>query len=139
MKIVVNRCFGGFGVSNKAKYEIGKRKGMNINFYEEIMSGSYDVIGFKKVDIENDGWGAITVDGDFGDKATNDQIYENVVLCDYNMDRTDKDLVYVVETIGEEADGNCASLEVVEIPDGVKWFIDDYDGIETIHEQHRSW
>ena len=29
--------------------------------------------------------------------------------------------------------------EAGEIPDDVEWEIDDYDGIETIHEVHRSW
>ncbi|CAK0757599.1 hypothetical protein CCP1ISM_7520003 [Azospirillaceae bacterium] len=30
-------------------------------------------------------------------------------------------------------------MEVIEIPDGVDWTIDDYDGVESIHEKHRSW
>lgn len=41
--------------------------------------------------------------------------------------------------MGKKASGKCAELKVIEIPDGVDWEIDDYDGIETVHEKHRSW
>jgi hypothetical protein len=41
--------------------------------------------------------------------------------------------------MGEEANDQFAKLEIVEIPDGVEWQIDEYDGYESIHEVHRSW
>jgi hypothetical protein len=31
------------------------------------------------------------------------------------------------------------ALKVVSIPDDVEWVMDDYDGIESIHEKHRVW
>jgi hypothetical protein len=45
----------------------------------------------------------------------------------------------VVEQLGETSWGTHSQLKVVEIPNDVNWFISDYDGIETIHEQHRQW
>ena len=39
----------------------------------------------------------------------------------------------------EKANGPCASLEIVQIPDDVEYEIDEYDGSESIHEVHRSW
>lgn len=57
----------------------------------------------------------------------------------YDLPREDPDLVYAVETLGEQSWGSCAKLKVVEVPDEVKWYIDDYDGIETVRECHRSW
>ena len=91
MKVVVNKCYGGFGLSQKA---------------------------YKFLDLMWDGYG-----------------YK---YNDYNK-RTDAKLVECVETLGEEASGMLANLKVVEIPDDIEWEIDYYDGIETIHEVHRSW
>jgi len=54
-------------------------------------------------------------------------------------DRTDPDLIAAVEALGDGANGQCAELKVVDIPDGIQYEIDDYDGIETIHEVHKSW
>lgn len=56
-----------------------------------------------------------------------------------DYDRTDPDLVAAVEALGSEAGGSCAELSVVEIPDGIEWEIDDYDGNEFISECHRTW
>jgi len=54
--------------------------------------------------------------------------------------RADPKLIAAIEKIGlEESSGKYADIGIVEIPDDVKWEIDDYDGIETIHEQHRTW
>lgn len=88
MKIVINRCFGGFGLSEKAYQYLGK---------------------------EWDGYGSAY------------------------WARNDKRLVKCVEELGAEANGSCANLKVVEIPDDVEWEIDEYDGMETIEEVHRSW
>ena len=43
------------------------------------------------------------------------------------------------ETLGEKANTRFSDLKIVEIPDGVDYEIDEYDGIESIHEKHRSW
>ena len=53
--------------------------------------------------------------------------------------RTDPKLIECIETLGYQASGRFADLKVVEIPDDVEWEIDNYDGIETIHEVHRVW
>lgn len=48
-------------------------------------------------------------------------------------------LVQAVRELEEAASGGSANLAVVEIPDDVKWHIHEYDGYETLHEDHRSW
>ena len=48
-------------------------------------------------------------------------------------------MVSVIEELGNEASGRYGSVTIVEVPDDVDWEIDDYDGIETIHEKHRVW
>ena len=41
--------------------------------------------------------------------------------------------------MGKESWGFCAELKIVEIPDNIGYDISEDDGIESIHEQHRSW
>jgi len=54
-------------------------------------------------------------------------------------DRTSKFLVEAVEELGEKANTWASRLKVVEIPDGVDYYIDEYDGIESVHQTHESW
>jgi hypothetical protein len=58
---------------------------------------------------------------------------------DSSSERSCPALVKVVEEMSHAADGMCAKLAVVEIPDGVDFEIDEYDGLETVDEKHRSW
>jgi hypothetical protein len=53
--------------------------------------------------------------------------------------RDDPVLVAIVRELGEDADGDCASLRIVEVPYGVDWSIEEYDGREWIAEKHRIW
>ena len=85
MKVVINRCYGGFGLSEKAMKFLG-------------------------------------IDSSWPDIA-----------------RNDSKLVECVEKLGEEANGMCAELKVVEIPDDVNWEIGEYDGLEWVEEVHRRW
>ena len=55
------------------------------------------------------------------------------------INRDDPELVQMVEDLGEEANDVYSKLKVVEIPDGVEWEISEYDGFETVEEEHRSW
>jgi hypothetical protein len=89
VKIVLNRCWGGYSLSEAACTEL---------------------------DIEWDGYGYFLDD-----------------------DRSNAKLVEVVEKLGEKADGCSASLKVVEIPDDVEWHIEEYDGMEHVAENHRTW
>lgn len=58
--------------------------------------------------------------------------------CDHL--RTHPILIDYLEKHGTKAtSGKCAELHVIEIPDDVRYDIEDYDGIETIHEVHRTW
>jgi hypothetical protein len=51
---------------------------------------------------------------------------------DRDIDRADPILVQVVETLGEKANGDCANLEVEDIPKGTLYRITEYDGYESI-------
>ncbi len=56
-----------------------------------------------------------------------------------NEVRADKDLIEVIEKLGEKANGMLSKISITEIPDGVEWEIDDYDGMEHVAEKHRTW
>ena len=54
--------------------------------------------------------------------------------------RADKNLIKCIETLGSKrASGSLAKVCVVDIPDGMEYEIDDYDGYETLREQRPSW
>lgn len=139
MKIVVNRCYGGFGLSDKACEMVMKRKGLGCFRYRQTKYKYRDGVeeytrceSFDATDI----FGHYqTVD--LGEKV--DKLPNETYWWYGKLERDDADLIAVVEELGKKANGRHAELEVVEIPDGVNWEIDDYDGIETIHEVHRSW
>ena len=92
MKVVINRCFGGFGLSDEAMQLYAAKKGIKLE-------GFYD----------------------------------------WEISRNDPVLVEVVEHLGEAANDWATDLKVVEIPEDVDWYVEDYDGVEHIAERHRTW
>lgn len=146
MKIIINKCFGGFSLSPLAYEEYAKRKGVQIYWYSIDYSGEIET--YKKVSFEeangiiNAYLHPITKDlGDyFTEKDTDkEEDFDNNYFNIGKKDRTDETLISVVEDLGDKANGTYAKLKVVEIPDDVNYYIDDYDGLESIHERHRIW
>ena len=64
---------------------------------------------------------------------------ENMADRDDREFRISLHLVRVVEELGDAANGTCARLQVVDVPDDVEWQIDEYDGVEWVAEKHRRW
>ena len=111
MKIVINRQYGGFGLSREAFLRL-RELGCEAAINEPDLGEFWD-----------DGSGPRTTDNSFmGD-----------------IDRNDPMLVQVVEELGSAADGWASSLKVIEIPDDVEWKIGEYDGMEWVAEVHRTW
>ena len=87
----------------------------------------------------------IVVNRRYGGFSLSKEAYEQLGLewdgfgFAYDNDRTNPKLIEVVEKLGKKANGQCANLEVVEIPDGIDWEIDEYDGYEHVEEKHRRW
>lgn len=128
MKVVLNKCYGGFSLSNAA-YEALIKKGWKVTFYNE--QGNHQD---RDADI-CDGQG-----GEYPSKWCRDDLRYSLVCSRRDKEiRAHADLVEVVEQLGDKANGRCAALEVVEIPDGVSWQIEEYDGMEHIAEKHRTW
>jgi hypothetical protein len=131
MKVVINKCFGGFGLSPIAIEEYLKRKGKKVFFYKQTKYGFQGgEEEYTRTPVEN---------------VTGLHFYtllpggNDIWFSDSDIKRGDKDLIAVVEEMGEKANGECAELSIVEIPDGIEYEIDEYDGLETVEEKHRTW
>lgn len=57
----------------------------------------------------------------------------------YHIDRTHPLLIEAVGELGKECGTSCSELKIIEIPDDIKWCIEDYDGKEWVAECHRTW
>lgn len=142
MKVAYNNCFGGFGLSNLALTEFAKKKGITLTWYEQVGYRHQGNELYKKVEGVPSGNGMNThpLTEDAGDEITelpnstfyHPSFYENDSRCD-------KDLIDVIEIMGDEADGACADLCIVEIPDGASFEITEYDGNESIEPPRMSW
>jgi hypothetical protein len=128
MKIVVNRCFGGFGVSIAAmKDMIGRCSHVTahepIEYYgskkrwEEDKKCPYNR-SYRYFD--NRGW-----------PVTDEHQDDGARTCPI--------LIETVERMGKDSFGKHALLDIVEIPDNIQFEIEEYNGDESIHEKHRSW
>ena len=137
MKIVLNGCYGGFGLSYEAMALYLHAKNREAFFYADI--STYDdynkIHKYKRVtlpEIRSSRYCYMiyctTEDqGEYLFKFPEDVINFN------DIDRTDPILISVVETMGSEAaSGRFASLYIEEIPNGTQYKIDNYDGIEDL-------
>jgi len=74
--------------------------------------------------------------GGFGlsDKARDryKELTGNNAPADYDIERTDIALVQVVEELGAKASGDYAHLVIRDLPKGTKYYIDEYDGSESV-------
>lgn len=122
-KVVINSCYGGFGLSDKAVKFYAKAKGIELYTSDEdshfgphyylCPASEYETLNLEK--------------------------QNEMYFVPRSIDRTDADLINIVETLGEEANGWAADLKVVEIPDDVEWQLEEYDGAEWVAEKHRTW
>lgn len=141
MKIVINRCYGGFGLSDAA--------------YEKIASYGVPIVKYNppERDPETGLFGPEEYDGQ---KVIFDRDLDAPSAVGTAMrelggrywtswarreeERTDPLVVRAVEELGPKAaSGRFAELKVVEVPDGMDWELDEYGGIETVRERSASW
>jgi hypothetical protein len=64
---------------------------------------------------------------------TDENFFERVIPRDCPV------LVAMIEEQGTAVNGDFADLKIVEIPDDVNWYIEEYDGLEHVAERHRTW
>ncbi|KAE8558963.1 hypothetical protein [Paenibacillus polymyxa] len=125
MEIVINRCFGGFGLSTAAFHKLIEL-GWRVTVYTEDVEyadPTAELVDTRSLDHNDSFFPPYSFIGDRDDKEI----------------RTNKDVIAVVKALGDKANGPCAELKIVEVPDDIEWIITDYDGLETVAEEHRVW
>lgn len=111
MKIVINKCYGGFGLSLAAVEQL----------IEWGSEEAKDSLESRKRDFPELG----------GRLRDHFRVYGD--------DRTNSLLIRVVEELGEVASGKLGKLKVIKIPDDIEYDIKEYDGVEWVAEKHRTW
>ena len=114
MKIVINKHYGSFSLSEEAVLLYGDKKGLNIIAIRDEVIKDINHYYLNEVKEENS-------------------------FVEWDIERTDPALIEVVEQLGDLANTRHTRLKIVEVPDDIKWYILDYDGIEEVHECHRVW
>lgn len=142
MKVVINVCFGGFGLSHEACLRYlelaGKRVWVEPNEkFGRLIPYIYWLVPphERHAEVSPEAWHKmpLTERQEYNARCSQETFY------DRDIKRDDPFLVQVVEELGDKANGQCASLRVVEIPNDVQWYIEEYDGNEHIAEDHRTW
>jgi len=152
MKIVINKCFGGFGLSPAGVKRMAELQGKECYFFThdhatdryipcDLEEATKAAI-FYAFDVPNaqslfraKPWAKMTAK----ERERENALYRQHEIPSRPDDRSDPALVKTVEELGKESNGSFGQLRVVDIPDGVDWEIDEYDGMESVHERHRSW
>lgn len=145
MRVVINKCYGGFGLSDAA-YEKLIEWGVSVRKYIEQPqnpnTGLYESQPLNE--------GEVIFDRELtplGENSINDLYHKYKpdsttgryweTWTAYN--REHPLIVRVVEELGEAANTRYSRLALVEIPDDVEYEISEYDGQEHIAEAHRTW
>jgi hypothetical protein len=140
MKVVINRCYGGFGVSHEGMLRYFEIKGQPV--YPEQSDDFWKHWTYWTVSPENR---PETKEGDafyamsMADRSAYNKVHSNLTVYELDIERNDPAFVQMVEELSDKANGDHAELTVVEVPDGVSWEIAEYDGMERVEEKHRSW
>ena len=128
MKIVINTCFGGFGLSDIAIERYFELNGIS---WKAKIKGLFNSHRYYYYSITEEELDMIDCD------IEQHKFSLNYLIED--IDRTDPNLIKVVEELGRIANGSFSKLKIIEIPDEVDYTIDEYDGNEFVAERHRSW
>lgn len=156
-QVVINVCYGGFGLSPKGIKRWAKYKGRKCYFFEDgIGDKPYKRITMAQATEKRLFWSAFDIPDPDSlktpidwhsmtdvEKDAYNQEYEKHSLWANDIPRDDPDLIRVVKELGSGhrtgASGDCSELKIVEIPDNVDYTIEEYDGNEHIAEVHRTW
>lgn len=139
-KVVINRCYGGYGLSHEAVMRYCEIKGITV--YPEQGEDYWKFWTYWTVqpedrveEKEGDAFYAMSME----DRIAYNDLRSEQTIYERDIERDDPALVQAVEELGERANGTHAELAIVEIPDDVEYTIEEYDGNEHVAESHRTW
>ncbi len=153
LRVVLNRCYGGFGVSPKAiRWLLDRKSPLVVAMSFEQYAGDDEDYVLKKLVYEakpfddefmTDMWSNVLIHQESRTVYTLSRYFEQHDDNSVMKFRTHPDLIAVVEALGDEANGECAKLRITEIHDTTiavdSVYINEYDGNEHIAEKHRTW
>ena len=128
-KIVINDCYGGFGLSEAAVRRYFEIKGQKIWVEDHRL---YDQVWLVPPDERVKELPGVWHDHPLSVRQEYNRLYGEQTWRARDLDRTDPILVQVVEELGEEASGSCNRLIIEELPKGTLYRINEYDGDESI-------
>lgn len=141
MKLVVNKCHGGFNLCRKGVERYAEIKGIRLWIEEPegkfagLREADYWLVPPERRPLPQDNWAEMTQE----ERAESNRLHSEAELYPRDIKRGDPALVQTVEEMGHAAGGRFSALAVVEIPDDVDWQIEEYDGSEWVAEAHRTW
>lgn len=161
MKIVINNDYGGYSLSPLAIKRFAEITGQscyffNKNYTKDGLYGNYYEISLEEANktlfctvfnVKNPNDYLSKFHKKDHKSKTKEEIIEenkiwNQIYLDLRMfseDRTNPLLLQIVEELGDKADGSCASLKIIDIPDDMEYEIEEYDGKEWVSEIHNRW
>ena len=140
MKVVINNCYGGFGLSHEAVMRYFEIEGITV--YPEQGKDYWKFWTYWTVKPED------RIESKEGEdfyklpmeeRAAYNKAHSEQTVYEREIERDDPALVQAVEELGHKSWGQHAELSVVEIPDGIDYEINEYDGNEHIAEKHQTW
>ena len=135
-KIVVNRCYGGFGLSEKCVLLYAKKKGLQIYVDHDARHRYWLTPRIYRTDIlSSQEW----YDATWEERDASIEKERMAVFNEYKIKRDDKFLIEAIGELGVELAGDDTTLEIVEIPEDIDWEIDDCSGHEKVYDKNRVW
>ena len=137
MKVAINRCFGGFGLSHEAVIRYFEIKGITV--YPEQKEYYWKYWTVPPEDRLEPKEGADFYKLPMEERREYNEAYSKQVFYEGDVARNDPALIQAIEELGDAANGQFAEIAIVDIPDDVEYTIEEYDGMEHIAEVHRTW
>lgn len=133
-KVVINACYGGFGLSKEACQRYWDLKGEQV-WIENDMEFSSLLFTIwlvsPKERIKKKNWNSMSQD----ERIAYNKAYSEQTWNARKVERHDPILVQVVEELGDKASGEFSKLQVVEV-DG-HYRINEYDGYESVETPYQ--